>query len=166
MYEGIMKQDPLSKFFDSVLDGTADLKAANKEAAKDSESYVQDDTEAEIERKQEAEMLKLAHGGYAEFIDFEQAIKDGHGKNFHEVHGYAGAMGGAPKKKPAASSGSASGDEKGASHPETAVANEDSSNLEEEAGSEMPVTGEAEQVVMAAPKTEDEQPKTVKRDEL
>jgi protein disulfide-isomerase A6 len=183
MFEGVMKLEPLSKFFDSILDGTADLKAANTEAAKDSETFVQDETEAEIERQQEAEMLKLAHGGYAEFIDFEQAVKEGHGKDFHKVHGYAGAMGGLPKKKPAgegagadtADEGAGAGEEKKEAEAEAETETKKSST-KTKGKSKMPATNEAGQIVMEAREeataTETGQPQTpepsvhVPKDEL
>ncbi|KAJ4000340.1 hypothetical protein F5050DRAFT_1563164 [Lentinula boryana] len=93
-YEGINKLDSLSKFFESVIDGTADLKAVNEEAA--SEEFVPDEAELEIERKQEAQRIALAHGGFANFIDFEDALKKGH--NPHGSQGYPGMMGDMPKK--------------------------------------------------------------------
>ena len=102
---GIQKHDSLSKFFDSVLDGTADLTVLNKQAAE--EEFVPDEEMLEIERKQEAQRMALAHGGFTEMIDFEEAIKNGAGADFHDKHGYPGMMGGAhtPPKK-------GSGDEK------------------------------------------------------
>ncbi|KAF9454412.1 hypothetical protein P691DRAFT_808549 [Macrolepiota fuliginosa MF-IS2] len=98
-YEGINKIDSLSKFLDSVLDGTVNLKAANEEAR--AEEFVPDEKELEIERKQEAQRLALAHGGFTELIDFEKAIKEGHGADYHDVHGYPGMMGGPPPVKKA-----------------------------------------------------------------
>lgn len=59
---GMNKLDSLSKFFDSIIDGTANLEIANKEAAE--EEFVPDETELEIERKQEAQRMALAHGGF------------------------------------------------------------------------------------------------------
>ncbi|KAI0794232.1 hypothetical protein C8Q74DRAFT_1247535 [Fomes fomentarius] len=96
-YEGIQKHDSLSKFFDSVLDGTADLTIVNKEAAQ--EEFVPDEELLEIERKQEAQRMALAHGGYTNLIDFEEAIKNGAGADFHDKHGFPGMMGGSPPKK-------------------------------------------------------------------
>lgn len=96
-YEGIQKHDSLSKFFDSVLDGTADLSTLNKQAA--AEDFVPDEEMLEIERKQEAQRMALAHGGFNDLIDFEEAIKNGAGADFHEKHGYPGMMGGALPKK-------------------------------------------------------------------
>lgn len=43
--------------------------------------------------------MALAHGGFAEFIDFEDAVKKGHGADFHSTHGYPGSMDDLPKKK-------------------------------------------------------------------
>ena len=94
---GIQKHDSLSKFFDSVLDGTADLTIVNKEAA--AEEFVPDEEMLEIERKQEAQRIALAHGGYSDIIDFEEAIKNGAGADFHQKHGFPGMMGGPPPKK-------------------------------------------------------------------
>ncbi len=96
-YTGIQKHDSLSKFFDSVLDGTADLTIVNKEAAQ--EEFVPDEELLEIERKQEAQRMALAHGGFTNLIDFEEAIKNGAGADFHDKHGFPGMMGGAPPKK-------------------------------------------------------------------
>ncbi|KAI0730975.1 hypothetical protein C8Q76DRAFT_793086 [Earliella scabrosa] len=96
-YNGIQKHDSLSKFFDSVLDGTADLTIVNKEAA--AEEFVPDEEMLEIERKQEAQRIALAHGGYSDIIDFEEAIKNGAGADFHQKHGFPGMMGGPPPKK-------------------------------------------------------------------
>jgi len=86
LYEGLNKFDSLSKFFDSVLDGTANLKVANEEAK--AEEVVSSEEDIEIEQKQEAPRIALAHGGFADFIDFEEAIKNGHGAGYHDVHGY------------------------------------------------------------------------------
>ncbi|EIN03815.1 hypothetical protein PUNSTDRAFT_77492 [Punctularia strigosozonata HHB-11173 SS5] len=96
-FEGILKLDSLSKFFDSVLDGTADLTIANKEAA--AEEYVVSDEELEIQRKQEAQRIALAHGGFSDLIDFEKAVLNGAGADFHSTNGYAGVMGGQYLKK-------------------------------------------------------------------
>lgn len=94
---GLLKYDSLSKFFDSVLDGTADLTIANKEAA--AEEYTPSDEELEIQRKQEAQRIALAHGGFSDLIDFEKAVLDGAGSNFHDTNGF-GMMGSYAKKKP------------------------------------------------------------------
>ena len=96
---GIQKHDSLSKFFDSVIDGTADLSVVNKQAAE--EEFVPDENELEIERKQEAQRMALAHGGFSDLIDFEEAIKNGAGADFHAQHGYPGMMGGGMPKKAA-----------------------------------------------------------------
>ncbi|KAI0788886.1 hypothetical protein C8Q75DRAFT_719079 [Abortiporus biennis] len=95
-FQGITKLDSLTKFFDSIVDGTADLTIVNAEAAK--EEYVPDETELEIERKQEAQRIALAHGGFTELVDFEEAIKQ-YGTDFHGKHGYPGMMGGGLPKK-------------------------------------------------------------------
>ncbi|KAF7356933.1 Protein disulfide isomerase [Mycena venus] len=85
-YEGINKLDSLSKFFDSVLDGTADLTVANEEAK--SEDYEPTEEELEIQRKQEAQRLSLLHGGFESLIDFEQAVMDGTAQNYHDTNGF------------------------------------------------------------------------------
>ena len=99
-YLGIQKLDSLSKFLDTVLDGTADLSKIIEETK--AEELVIDDKELEIERQQEAQRIALLHGGFTNLIDFEKAIKDGAGADYHGSHGYAGVMGGIPdhlKKK-------------------------------------------------------------------
>jgi protein disulfide-isomerase A6 len=87
----------LSNFFDSILDGSVDLKTANDKA--NAEEFTPDEKELEIERKQEAQRIALAHGGFTDLIDFEKAIKEGHGADYHDIHGYPGMMGQPPKKK-------------------------------------------------------------------
>ena len=144
-----MKYDSLSKFFDSVLDGTADLKAANAEAA--AEQFVPDEEELAIEKEQEAEMLKLAHGGYADMIDFEKAIKDGHGKDFHAAHGYPGMMPGA--KNPYVQ-GHAGGSEGGIKE-----GSKDQGEVPTPTKGVTPMTDAAGQIVFD-PKTETGQPRT------
>ena len=54
---GILKFDSLSRFFDSLIDGSADLSELNAAAA--AEEFNPDPVELEIERQQEAEMLRL-----------------------------------------------------------------------------------------------------------
>jgi len=143
LYKGILKHDSLSKFFDSVLDGTADLSEANEEAA--AEEFVPDPDVLEIERQQEAEMLALAHGGFSDMIDFEAALKDTAAKNFHAQNGYPGMMGAAPNvdqkylKKPA-------GDASGEAATESA-----SSSSSKSKKIRMPMTGDAGEIVMDVP---------------
>jgi len=96
-YEGINKFDSLSKFFDSVIDGTADLTVINEEAK--AEEYVPTPEEIEIEQKQEAQRMALAHGGFNDLIDFEKAIKEGAGADYHDVNGFPGMMGSPPPAK-------------------------------------------------------------------
>lgn len=55
----------------------------------------------EIEKKQEEQRIRLAHGGFADLVDFEKAIKEGAGADYHDVHGYPGMMGAPPTKKAA-----------------------------------------------------------------
>lgn len=97
---GIQKLDSLSKFLETILDGTADLSKIIEETK--AEELVIDDKELEIERQQEAQRIALLHGGFSNLIDFEKAIKDGAGANYHDSHGYGGVMGGIPDhlKKP------------------------------------------------------------------
>lgn len=59
---GISKHDSLTKFFDSIIDGTANLEIANKEASQ--EEFTPSEEDLEIERQQEAQRIALAHGGY------------------------------------------------------------------------------------------------------
>ncbi|PPQ65248.1 hypothetical protein CVT24_011403 [Panaeolus cyanescens] len=94
-YQGLHKYDSLVKFFDSILDGTADLTTINEQAKQ--EEFVQDEKEAEIERQQEAQRIALLHGGFTDMIDFEKALKEGAGADFHDSHGYGGMMGGIPE---------------------------------------------------------------------
>jgi protein disulfide-isomerase A6 len=94
--KGINKLDSLSRFFDSLIEGGVDVKTANKEAM--TEEFVPDKRELDIERKQEAQRLALAHGGFSSLIDFEKAIKEGHGADYHDVHGYPGMMGEPPAR--------------------------------------------------------------------
>ncbi|KAG6865659.1 hypothetical protein C0991_000578 [Blastosporella zonata] len=94
---GLNKLDSLSKFFDTILDGTAELSSINAQAA--AEEFIPDDKELEIERQQEAQRIALAHGGFVDLIDFEKAMKDGAGSDYHDKHGYPGMMGSVPTKK-------------------------------------------------------------------
>ncbi|KAI0367610.1 hypothetical protein BV20DRAFT_970394 [Pilatotrama ljubarskyi] len=94
-YYGVQKHEPLSKFFDSILDGTLDLEALAREAPP-VEEEVLDEREKEIERQQEEQRMKLAHGGYNDMIDFEEAMKAG--INPHASGGHGGAHGEIPKK--------------------------------------------------------------------
>ena len=63
LYPGLTKFDSLSKFFNSVLDGTADLKVANEETRTEEVIH-------ETQQTQEAHRTALAHG--------EEDIKDRH----------------------------------------------------------------------------------------
>ncbi|KZV70813.1 hypothetical protein PENSPDRAFT_685102 [Peniophora sp. CONT] len=103
-FEGILKTDQISRFLDSILDGTADLSAVNAEALAAAEEYEPSEEEEEIMRQQEMQRIALAHGGFEDLIDFEEAIKQ-YGTNFHGAHG-AGAhmLGEMPKKKKASES--------------------------------------------------------------
>ncbi|OCB86332.1 hypothetical protein A7U60_g6646 [Sanghuangporus baumii] len=136
-FMGILKHDSLSKFFDSLLDGTANLEELNAAAA--AEEFTPDPEELEIQRQQEAEMLKLAHGGFADMIDFEQALKDGSAKNFHDTNGYPGMMGGAQPKGG------------NAKKQESSLSSSSSSSSTKSKKIKMPMTDEAGQVVMDVP---------------
>ncbi|GJF00285.1 disulfide isomerase-like protein [Phanerochaete sordida] len=99
VYEGLQKFDSLSKFFDSVIDGTADLRTANEEAK--NEEFVPDEKELEIQRRQEAQRIALAHGGFNDLIDFEKAVLSGYNPHGPGHDGYPGMMGDVPKKEEA-----------------------------------------------------------------
>lgn len=73
-----------------MIDGTADLGAAN--AAARAEEFEPSPEEKEIEKAQEAQKIALAHGGFSDIIDFEEAIKK-HGTGFHDTHGFGGSLG-------------------------------------------------------------------------
>ncbi|KAF7309480.1 Protein disulfide isomerase [Mycena indigotica] len=87
-YEGLNKFESLSKFFDAVLDGTADLTVANAEAKAEEEQYEPTEEELEIQRKQEAQRMALLHGGFADLVDFEQAILSGNADSYHDTNGF------------------------------------------------------------------------------
>jgi len=84
LFEGVLKYNSISNFFDSILDGTANLTAPISQAP---ESHRPTPEEEEIERKQEAQRLALLHGGFSDLIDFEKVIKE-HGTGFHGTHGH------------------------------------------------------------------------------
>ena len=88
---GKQKFEPLSKFFDSVVDGTADLRIAVEEA-KNAE-YIPTEEELETERLQEAQRMALAHGGFNDIEGFQEAVMDavksGHAADYHSTHGYS-----------------------------------------------------------------------------
>ena len=80
---GVLKYDSISKFFNSILDGTANLTVQNSQVPE--ENHMPTPEEQEIERKQEAQRLALLHGGFFDMIDFENAVKE-HGTDFHGAH--------------------------------------------------------------------------------
>ena len=82
---GKLKHDSISKFFDSILDGTANLSSPRSQVQE--ETHEPTPEEEEIARKQEAQRIALLHGGYADMFDFEEAIKK-YGPDFHGDHGY------------------------------------------------------------------------------
>lgn len=85
LFEGTLKHDSISRFFDSILDGTANLSAPRPQVRE--ETYKPTPEEEEIELKQEAQRIALLHGGFTDMIDFEEAIKK-YGPDFHGAHGY------------------------------------------------------------------------------
>jgi protein disulfide-isomerase A6 len=95
LFEGTLKYDSISKFFDSILDGTVNLSSPSSQAQE--ETYEPTPEEEEIERKQEAQRLELLHGGFSNMIDFEEALKK-HGPDFHGPDGYGASLGDKPKK--------------------------------------------------------------------
>jgi len=103
-YEGINKLDSLSKFFDSVIDGSADLAVANEEAK--AEEYEPTAEELEIQQKQEAQRIALLHGGFSDLIDFEQAVLNGDAANYHDVNGFGSPPPLKKKEKPVESEAS------------------------------------------------------------
>ncbi|KAJ8488391.1 hypothetical protein ONZ45_g13977 [Pleurotus djamor] len=128
-YQGINKFDSLSKFFDTILDGTADLKIVNEEAK--TEEFAPSEEDLEIQRKQDAQRIALAHGGWSDIIDFEKAILE-HGTNFHGSQGFQGMMGDIPYKK-----------EKGKEPSEEEKAKSQEALKPEKTESGMPQTGKA-----------------------
>ena len=62
------KFDALSKFFDSVLDGTTNLKVANEEAK----------AEEFVASKEDIETHEAQPGSSPDFVDVDDAIKEGH----------------------------------------------------------------------------------------
>ena len=93
---GALKYDSISKFFDSILDGTVNLSSPSSQAQE--ETHEPTPEEEEIERKQEAQRLELLHGGFSDMIDFEEAIKK-YGADFHGADGYGASLGDKPKKE-------------------------------------------------------------------
>lgn len=88
-YRGLFKLEHLKNFFDSVLDDERkDIQSANEKAANYGQKYEPTAAELEEEQNREAERLKLAHGGFAEFVDFEKVVKEGHAASFHGSHGF------------------------------------------------------------------------------
>jgi len=69
LFEGTLKYDSISRFFDSILDGTANLSSPGPQVQE--ETYELTTEEEEIERKQEAQRIALLHGGFTDMIDFE-----------------------------------------------------------------------------------------------
>lgn len=94
--QGALKYDSISKFFDSILDGTVNLSSPSSQAQEDTHEPTPE--EEEIERKQEAQRLELLHGGFSDMIDFEEAIKK-YGSDFHGADGYSASLDDKPKKE-------------------------------------------------------------------
>ena len=86
---GMLKYDSIARFFDSILDGTANLSSPHSQVQE--EIHEPTPEEEEIERKQEAQRIALLHGGFTDMIDFEDAIRKH--PDYHGAHGY-----GAPKE--------------------------------------------------------------------
>lgn len=82
---GVQKWESLSKFFDSVIDGTLDLSSFNEQAK--NEKWVPDETEIEIKRKQDEQKMLLAHAGMAGMPGFEEMLKgpNPHGPGFGDI---------------------------------------------------------------------------------
>lgn len=53
-----------------------------------SEAFVPDERELEIQSQQELEKMKLAHGGFSEMAEFEEAVKNAGGAGYHGAHGH------------------------------------------------------------------------------
>ena len=94
--QGALKYDSISKFFDSILDGTVNLSSPSSQAQEDTHEPTPE--EEEIERKREAQRLELLHGGFSDMIDFEEAIKK-YGSDFHGADGYGASLDDKPKKE-------------------------------------------------------------------
>ncbi|TFY70246.1 hypothetical protein EVG20_g2752 [Dentipellis fragilis] len=146
-FEGLLKLESLSKFFDSILDGTADLSAINEELAH--EEYTLTPEEEEIERQQEAQRMALAHGGFSDMTDFEEAVKK-YGKDFHGKHGFAGMMGDIPMKKKEGDAG-AGAKEEDPIHKILKAQKEKAEKAAEASRQVTPKTDEGGQIVMEVP---------------
>ncbi|KAH9066919.1 hypothetical protein EDB87DRAFT_1588962 [Lactarius vividus] len=92
LFEGALRYDSISKFFDSILKGTVNFSSNAREEAQEPTPE-----EEEIERQQEAQRIALLHGGFTDMIDFEEAIKK-YGPDFHGAHGYGASLGDTLKK--------------------------------------------------------------------
>lgn len=122
-------------------------------AAAAAEEFTPDPAELEIERQQEAEMLRLAHGGFSDMIDFEAAVRDGSAANFHKSNGFGNMMG------PGSIPEHLRKDKKIEKEAEA----ESSASSSSSKKVRMPVTGDAGQVVLEARKTK--MPETAKKAE-
>lgn len=134
-----------------MIDGTADLRIVNEEAKQ--EEFIPDEEELEIERRQEAQRIALAHGGFSDLPEFEAAIMAHAAKgggDFHGSNGYAGLMSGhLPKKEE-----SKDKPEDKADKPEDPIHKILKSQKEAQEGSHagrMAATGEGKQAVFEAP---------------
>lgn len=152
VFKGILKFDSLSRFFDSLLDGSADLSELNAAAA--AEDFTPDAAELEIEKQQEAEMLRLAHGGFSDMIDFEAAVRDGSAADFHKSNGPGGMMGPGSIPEHLRKDKQAEG-----------RAEAESSSSSSSKKSRMPMTGDAGQVVLKAQTKKSKMPETMKKAE-
>lgn len=83
---GLNKLEALSTFFDSVISSPTYLSDLLAEQAAGHEPVVEEEVltpeEEAIALEQEAQRLALLHGGFADLVDFEEALKNG-GADFH-----------------------------------------------------------------------------------
>ncbi len=80
VHAGVLKYKSISAFFDSILDGTADLTALKTHPPKESHKPTPD--EDETERKQEAGREALLHGGFSDVDNLEKAATEEDGTDY------------------------------------------------------------------------------------
>ncbi|KAF8891421.1 hypothetical protein CPB85DRAFT_1332307 [Mucidula mucida] len=106
-YKGLNKLEALSTFFDSVLSSPTYLSDLLAEQAAGHEPVVEEEVltpeEEAIALEQEAQRLALLHGGFADLVDFEEALKNG-GAEFHGGGGGFGVPEVKKKKESASTS--------------------------------------------------------------
>ncbi|KAI0296562.1 hypothetical protein B0F90DRAFT_1745521 [Multifurca ochricompacta] len=151
LFEGVLNRDSISKFFDSILDGTTILTPAGSHVSEEAHELTPE--EEEIERKQEAQRLAILHGGYTDMIDFEKAVKK-YGKDFHGGHGYDASLSDTLKEDKTADSGKGSEDkherEEDPIHKVIRLQQEEQ-KARDALKDSMPRTGDANQVVLETP---------------